>query len=140
LRSQSTIRKKKIPAKEFIPALIGLLCLILQAAPAASAMTCNEHSSTVKEAHSQLRHASSEADFSRAKHYAWRANNALDRAAKAATECACDKAHRDFKSAALYARRAKSAKDPQQLSSALDRALHEFNSASRALHLCSRNE
>jgi len=123
-----------------IPGFIVLLYLILQTIPAASAMTCNERSSAVTEAHNQLRHASSEENFSRAKHYAWRADNALDRPTKEAAECDCDKAHRDFKSAALYARRAKSAKDPQQLSSAMDRALHEFNSASRALHLCSRKQ
>ena len=67
------------------------------------------------------------------------ADQSLDRAAKQALDCACSKAHRGFRSAAVYARRARIARDTQQFSSALNRSFHEFDAANRALRRCGRN-
>ncbi len=126
-------------SKKIVNNFIVLLCIFCLGVPIVSASTCNELCDTVKDARNELLHAKSEDGFARAKHYARRAERSLDDATRETLRCACDRAHREFRSAASYAHRAKNAKEVQQFSIMINRSLREFDSANRALRQCVRN-
>lgn len=127
-----------MPVRKIASTVLVMLGLLCAGIPGASAASCDALRSTLRGARNELVHARSESNLVRARRYARQANQSLDRAAKQALECACHAAHREFRSAASFARRAKSARDPQQFSEMLKRSLRKFDSASLAVRRCGR--
>jgi hypothetical protein len=117
-------------------ARIVWLCLFLLSPSVASAATCSAIHSAERMARLELRHAATEDDLVRAKHFARKAERALDQASKEAADCDCRQAQRDFRRSALYARHAKIAKDQPQFAAELQRAVHAFAVARHAQARC----
>jgi len=115
------------------------ICAVFTVLPNASASTCGMLSYAVDDARTKLKRAANESDFEDAKDYARRAKSALDDAAMAVMDCKCDMAYMEFDSAALRARRARDADDPEEFVDSLNRAIRSFNSAIEALRACAHS-